>query len=353
MSKYLRIGALAVPMFFLLTLAAVAFADGNSGFASLEIGIGSRECALGDAGTAGAVGPQAMYWNPALNGWAESFGASFSYANWLQGSSQSAIFAIRPTPIGVVGFGATAFNAGQLEYRDDYPTDDPIGYFTPIDYSLYLSLTRALDSRVSLGVNGRYYYERIADYSARGFGTDVGLAFKPLDGMKLGFAVLDLGSSMAFIHEDFSLPLRTVAGISYTRLLGKSQVSASADAGYRVLQSGTAGECRNRVRAEQDAGVAGRIPVPGPERRPDRRTGSEDQGLPTRVFVRRARPGAGRDATIRAWTRVLRKRREPQITQVAQRENRRGPADRTGQAAGREKAGLRDTITDHRLWNTD
>lgn len=235
MSKYLRIGALAVPMFFLLTLAAVAFADGNSGFASLEIGIGSRECALGDAGTAGAVGPQAMYWNPALNGWAESFGASFSYANWLQGSSQSAIFAIRPTPIGVVGFGATAFNAGQLEYRDDYPTDDPIGYFTPIDYSLYLSLTRALDSRVSLGVNGRYYYERIADYSARGFGTDVGLAFKPLDGMKLGFAVLDLGSSMAFIHEDFSLPLRTVAGISYTRLLGKSQVSASADAGYRVF----------------------------------------------------------------------------------------------------------------------
>ena len=122
----------------LLLIASAVGAASNVGFASLKIGIGTRECAMGDAGTASAYGPQSMYWNPALTGWETRFAASASYSDWFLDMNKAALFAVRPTPIVNVGLGATVFNAGTMEFRDDHPSELPIGTFTPLDYSVYL-----------------------------------------------------------------------------------------------------------------------------------------------------------------------------------------------------------------------
>jgi hypothetical protein len=216
----------------LLLAVAPAWAAGDIGFASLKIGIGSRECGMGDAGTAAARGPQAIYWNPALNGWAEGFAANVSYSAWFVGMSKGGLFVVRPTPVLNLGLGLTSFSAGKLENRDDRPTDEPIGTFEPADYSLYLNLSRPLAPKVAMGFTGRCYYQKILDHSVSGVGADFGLLFLPRDGMKVGLAVLDFGSSMKYKYADFALPTRGNAGVSYSLPFGKSEFTATGDFGY-------------------------------------------------------------------------------------------------------------------------
>lgn len=233
-------------------LSAVSADD--IGFASLKIGIGSRECGMGSVGTAAALGPQGIYWNPALSGWARRFEASFSYADWFLDMNKSAVFAVRPTPLFALGLGATVFNAGKVEYREDRPSEVPIGTFNPFDYSLYLNLSRMVEPWLSLGVSGRYFYEKILDRSASGFGTDLGLAYEPLPRLKVGAAIVDLGSSLHFEFADFVLPTRGQAGLSYTLPLGRSELTGAADLGYyffdeRLLANVGAEFVLNRVLA--------------------------------------------------------------------------------------------------------
>jgi opacity protein-like surface antigen len=232
---------------------SIAGAD-DVGFASLKIGIGSRECGMGDVGTAAAQGPQGVYWNPALSGWARHFEASFSYADWFLDMSKSAVFVVRPLPIFVLGLGATVFNAGQVEYREDKPSETPIGTFSPFDYSLYLNLSRSLQPGLALGVTGRYYYQKILDRSASGFGADLGLAYEPQPRLKVGAAIVDLGSTLHFKFADFALPTRAQAGLSYALPLGRSELTGAADLGYyffdqRVLANVGAEFALNRVLA--------------------------------------------------------------------------------------------------------
>lgn len=216
----------------LLLIIAVAGAVSNVGFASLKIGIGTRECAMGDAGTASAYGPQSMYWNPALTGWETLFGASASYSDWFLDMNKAALFAVRPLPIVNVGLGATVFNAGELEYRDDHPSEEPIGTFTPLDYTVYLNLSRALSGSVTLGVTGRYYYQRILDRTASGWGADLGLAVEPVKNLRFAGALMDFGSNPEFTFANYSLPTRASVGASYALLLGRSQLNFAADGGY-------------------------------------------------------------------------------------------------------------------------
>jgi hypothetical protein len=198
----------------------------------MKIGIGSRECGMGDAGTAAATGPQSMYWNPALNGWQEHFSASFSYADWFLDMNKAAIFVVRPTPIVNVALGASVFNAGTVEFRDERPSDLPIGTFSPFDYNVGLNISRALPGRLTLGATGKFFYQKILDRSAHGWGADLGLAFEPVENLKLAGAVMDFGSSMQFKFADYALPTRAVVGADYALPLSWTRVSIAADGGY-------------------------------------------------------------------------------------------------------------------------
>lgn len=187
---------------------------------------------MGDAGASSARGPQAIYWNPGLNAWAERFAATFSYSAWFLDMSKSGLFAVRPTPLFNIGLGLTTFSAGKLENREDRPTDEPVGYYYPADYSIYLSLSRILGPKVAMGLTGRYYYQQILDRNASGIGADFGLVFLPLERMKVGVAIQDFGTSLKFKLMEHNLPSRGTAGVSYLLPLGRSELTGAADFGY-------------------------------------------------------------------------------------------------------------------------
>jgi hypothetical protein len=187
---------------------------------------------MGDAGTAAAEGPQAMYWNPAISAYATHFGLNASYSAWFQSMSKGGIFAVRPTPYFTIGAGVTAFSAGELEYRDDHPSDSALGTYSPGDYSLYVGLSRVLAPKIAMGITGRYYYQRLAGYGAGGYGGDVGLLYEPLAHLKVGASVLDFGSGMKFNIVEYTLPTRANLGVSYGLPIGRSEINVAADGGF-------------------------------------------------------------------------------------------------------------------------
>lgn len=205
-----------IKSFLLFVCLGLSLLYGNyTSFSSLLIIPSARENALAGTGVAHAQGPQAMFFNPALTGGLEKTVVSFSYNNWFLDMYQQSLFVVKPLPMLNVGLGITNFNHGELELRPNQPTESEIGNFSPADFSFYLNLSRKLNEDLLLGVSGRYYYEKILDYTATGYGLDIGLLFKASPKFNLGFSVINFGSTMYFIRDEFWLPTRFLTGVNY------------------------------------------------------------------------------------------------------------------------------------------
>ena len=134
-----------------------------TGFSSLRIIPSARECAMGGAGVISAIGPSAMYYNPALTAALKSFAVNINYTKWFLDTYEQSVFLTRPLPYFNLGLGLVNFNAGELEYRPDHPTENPYGEFNPVDFNFYLNLSRSA-AKMAYGISARVYYEKIYEY---------------------------------------------------------------------------------------------------------------------------------------------------------------------------------------------
>jgi hypothetical protein len=105
---------------------------------------------------------------------------------------------------------------------------------------MYLNLSRALASKLSVGVSGRFYYEKVMDLAASGLGVDLGVDYKPVRRMNVGVAVNDFGSTMRFQYGDVQLPARAGVGVSYALPMGGTQLLGAGDFGYGLYTRATA-----------------------------------------------------------------------------------------------------------------
>lgn len=207
---------------------------GPTGFSSLKILPGVREAGMAGTGAASAFGPQAIAVNPAAGAGTNGFSAVASYAKWLLDTHHQSLFVGRNLSALNVGFGVSSFSAGQFEHRIK-PTEDPIGTFTPTDFTAYLNLARPIGNIVQVGLTGRYYYSRIYDNDAEGLGVDGGIRVTPIDGLTLGASVVDFGKTMYFVREVFWLPTRGRLGASYDLVpFEHGRLTFAADGSYFV-----------------------------------------------------------------------------------------------------------------------
>jgi hypothetical protein len=223
---------------FCLTSHSLVFArTAYPSFASLSIIPSARECAMGGAGAISAVGPAAMYYNPALTSTLSSFAININYTKWLIDTYEQSIFLVRPLPYFNLGLGMVNFNYGDIEYRPDYPTENSNGSFNPNDFNFYLNLSKTINNdnfSTSFGISGRYYYQKIYEYTATGIGTDIGLAFNFLPELQVGFSIVNFGTAMRFIREDFLLPTKFLAGVNYSidKFISMPKIRITSDFGY-------------------------------------------------------------------------------------------------------------------------
>jgi hypothetical protein len=183
---------------------------------------------MGGAGVISALGPQSMYYNPALTSLLTSFAANFNYTKWFLDMYEQSVFLTRPFNNFSLGFGVVNFNAGQLEQRPDYPTEAIIGEFNPNDFTFYLNFSHRLiqeKSTVGLGASARFYYSKIFEATASGFGLDAGIFYQPVSNLRFGVSLLNWATEMKYIYYKFSLPTRFLAGADYLIALNGKQTS--------------------------------------------------------------------------------------------------------------------------------
>jgi hypothetical protein len=220
-------------------LAGLA-AAGPTGFSSLKILPGVREAGMAGTGVASAFGPQAIVLNPAAGAGIDGFAAVASYAKWLLDTHHQSLFVSRNFSALCVGAGVSSFSAGEFEYRVK-PTEEPIGTFTPTDFTAYLNLARPIGDMVQAGLTGRYFYSRVYDSDAAGFGIDGGVRVMPVKRLTVGASVVDFGKTMSYVREVFWLPTRGRLGVSYDVLpFERARLTLAVDGSY-FLYSGVPG----------------------------------------------------------------------------------------------------------------
>jgi hypothetical protein len=205
---------------------------GSSGLSFLKLGVTGRSDAMGEAMSAASAGGDALHYNPAglvlhcSN--APGNGITLTYKAWIEGTDLEYLGAYaRLDEDQAVGVSLTMVGIPDIEVRDR--PGEAIGTFSARSFQVAGSYARLLLSQLSVGISGRYIYEKLFVDQASGFAFDVGVRWKtPVDGLTLGAAGANFGSMSALRTEKSRLPALVRVGPAYSFALEDSKLTATA-----------------------------------------------------------------------------------------------------------------------------
>ncbi|MGE5179045.1 MAG: PorV/PorQ family protein [Bacteroidota bacterium] len=214
-----RCATVASWLLLVLAPSTVRAAAGETGFASLKLGVGARAMGMGSAYVALADDPTATYWNPA--GLAQVRGTELTamHNEWIQDFRQEYAAVGAPIGSGTLGFAFSGFYTSQLEGRDE------VGNFTRNfgfnDVTMTAAYGRPLANGLDGGIAVRYLREMIDQTDASTVAADVGARYRlGASGLSLGAAAQNIGGKPKFVSESFDLPLTLRVGAALTRPIG-------------------------------------------------------------------------------------------------------------------------------------
>lgn len=225
---------------FLSLTVSVTFSQndgaGNTGLAFLKLGITSRAISLGEAVVSSTNDASATHYNPAA---------------MFNGSKSSLVFMHNEQVLGV----RTEFLAGRFKFNkvalgfsmNNTSVDDievreipgePIGQFTAQNFAFGLSLGYKVNEMLSLGMTGKFLFEKIYVDNASGLALDIGGLYTK-ENLSIGAAISNLGSMSQLRNESTKLPASIRLGGSYSIILVgiTSKLLIGVD-GYKVLSGG-------------------------------------------------------------------------------------------------------------------
>ncbi len=171
----------------------------------LEIPVGARALAMGDAIVASAEDASALYWNPAGIARIQTNQAFIQHTSWLAGTGFDYAGIVFPLgEFGSVGASVTSFNSGQMEVTNiDFPDGNGL-YFSVNDVAIGIAYARALTDRFSIGVNAKYIQESIWNEQASAFAVDIGTLVTTdfLNGLRIGASIYNFGTNMQMAGPD-------------------------------------------------------------------------------------------------------------------------------------------------------
>jgi hypothetical protein len=181
--------------------------NGTAGAQELLIPVTARGLAISGAYSAGMVGIDAIYYNPAgLGSMRNSVDAMFSYMNYIADIGQTF------TAIGVSfeGFGNLGLSIRSMDFGDIPITTEQSPYgtgttFSPTYVVLGVTYANALTDRIRVGVNFNFISEEIMSTSASGIAFDAGVQYSGvggLEGLEFGVVIKNLGPKMSYEGAD-------------------------------------------------------------------------------------------------------------------------------------------------------
>jgi long-subunit fatty acid transport protein len=220
-------------LLFLVLAGSVANAA-NQGAAFLKIATGARAVGLGQAFTSISGDIQSIYWNPAGIADIEKRQVFGMHERWVAEIDVNSLAVVLPQNCGNIGANILYVSQPGLEGRD--ASRQPTGNFTANDMAVALSYSSKLKG-ISYGVNLKFIQQQIENNSAAGAAIDLGIIYKPDRDSQYQFGAVcqNLGTTMKFIDESFSLPLTLAAGILYKQ---SNKMLLSFDVKNRPYESG-------------------------------------------------------------------------------------------------------------------
>lgn len=207
----------------------------------LLLGAGARPLGMGNAFVAISDDATAIYWNPAGLSRLSSAEAHAQHAEQFGGTVNHDVFTLAgPSRAGGIGIGllrlgvdGIKLTAAEHPSRPTAPNNRPmvLDEVGTSDYSLHLAYGKALRPDLSVGVNIKLIWRRLHAGSGYGYGTDLGLLYRPRQGVSLGLAVRNLTRTRIVFGsgETDRIPPSLLFGLAYTRAFAgiKGQITWS------------------------------------------------------------------------------------------------------------------------------
>lgn len=173
---------------------------GTVGLKFLDIGVGARGLAMGEAYCAVANDASAIYWNP--SGIANIKDGDFfaGYTSWPADINLYSVAFAKKTTFGHVGLSFTTLNTGLMNRtttRD--PDGNSSGTFGFEDWAAGATYARYLTDRFAFGTNFKILREKLADWDKTGWAFDIGTYYETgFKSLRIGLAILNFGPDIHY-----------------------------------------------------------------------------------------------------------------------------------------------------------
>lgn len=217
---------------FLLLISSVTFISfagnkdraGEAGASELLVNPWARSTGWGSAGTAYAIGLEAMNLNVAGIAFTRKTELMFNNTQWLKGSGitfNSFGFTQRVGESGVMGLSVVSLNFGDIEITTTEQPEGGIGFFTPNFFNIALAYAKEFSNSIYGGLTVRTISESISNVSAQGVAFDAGIKYitGEYDRLKIGISLRNIGPPMKYSGD----------GLSFTGVIPETEVSLTVE----------------------------------------------------------------------------------------------------------------------------
>lgn len=188
---------------------------GTTGAAYLLLPVNARAIAMGEAGTGLTGGAFGWLDNPGSNAGSGGTGVGIFHSQWSMDTYYDNAFFTHPVPGGLtMNVALTYMSAPEVQGYNEF--NEKTTGLKNNNFQWIVGIGYAPIESLGVGVNIKYFQERIADWTARGYGMDIGAAYSfPFPHISLGVSVQNLGPDIKFIEHEEELPLTLRLGGSY------------------------------------------------------------------------------------------------------------------------------------------
>jgi Type IX secretion system membrane protein PorP/SprF len=228
------------PALFLLFFSTLLYSQndgaGNTGLAFLKLGVTSRSISLGEAVVSTSNDASSTHYNPAAMFLGAKTNLVFMHNEQVLGVRTEFLAGKFKMEKFALGFSLNNTSVDDIEVRE-IPGESQ-GQFTAQNFSLGVSAGYKLNEMLTIGVTGKFLYEKIYVDNASGVAIDFGGLYVK-DKISIGASLANLGGMSDLRSESTQLPASLRFGASYYfDILGISSRLIVAVDGYKVIDGG-------------------------------------------------------------------------------------------------------------------
>jgi hypothetical protein len=212
MNRTARLGTAALLAALTWTAAPATAQQENAGNPGewLSLYSGARTLGMGGAYVATADDPLGVLWNPAGISTMDQNELRFENARLFEETSINGFgFAVPGSWLPSFGVSVVSMGSGDFQRTNDM--NDPLGTFKNGETAYLLTASKAFTPRLSIGTNFKFVQQTVEDFSAQGFGMDLGTLFDVTPTIRVGASVANLSGpslSLRDVKETYPVAFR-------------------------------------------------------------------------------------------------------------------------------------------------